>query len=117
MVMVKGSYRMASSIIIPSRGQISILRPLGVNEGIVTVVPNGVNSEIFKPLNKIECRKALNLGFTEVYFCFVGNLAPWQGLSYALPAFSAVVKSNKQEVRLVIVGEGQFRQRLRALGK
>ncbi len=28
---------------------------------------------------------------------------------------SALVKSNKQEVRLVIVGEGQFRQRLERL--
>lgn len=79
----------------------------------VAVIPNGVNTNLFHPLDKIVARKKLKLPEDAFIVAFVGNLAPWQGVDTALHAVAKLgdIISN---LRFVIVGDGVERQNLLA---
>ena len=68
------------------------------------VVPNGVDTERFQPLDKAECRRLLELerGSWVVY---VGNLVPWQGVEVLVQAMPLIL-SRVADAHLAIVGDG-----------
>jgi glycosyltransferase involved in cell wall biosynthesis len=76
----------------------------------IKLIPNGANTEIFKP---IEGSKSI-LGFDESkkYVCFIGNLVSWQGLDYLIECAPHVVKKIPNVV-FVIVGTGFEEERLK----
>jgi glycosyltransferase involved in cell wall biosynthesis len=80
------------------------------------VVSNGANTSLFKPLDKKECRKELNLDHKISYVCFVGNLAPWQGLEYLVKAAPSIL-SRFPECRFLIVGDGVMKDELLKLSR
>jgi glycosyltransferase involved in cell wall biosynthesis len=82
----------------------------------VFVVSNGANTSLFKPLDQKGCRKELNLGPKNLYVCFVGNLAPWQGLEYLIKA-APLVLSRFPECRFLIVGDGIMKNELLRLSR
>jgi glycosyltransferase involved in cell wall biosynthesis len=77
----------------------------------ITVVPNGANTSLFKPLEQGVCRNDLGLDPETPYVCFVGNLAPWQGVEYLVKAASPIL-SRFPECRFLIVGDGVMKDEL-----
>ncbi|MDQ1276742.1 MAG: hypothetical protein QG610_2320 [Euryarchaeota archaeon] len=71
----------------------------------VSVVENGANIDLFKPMGKENALKELNLDSAFKYVCFVGHLAPWQGVEYLIKS-SPFVLSKCPNTKFIIVGDG-----------
>jgi glycosyltransferase involved in cell wall biosynthesis len=80
------------------------------------VVSNGANTSLFKPLDQRACRKELSLDPEICYICFVGNLAPWQGIEYLVKAAPSII-SRFPECRFLIVGDGVMKNELLKLSR
>jgi len=70
----------------------------------IAVVPNGANTELFKPMDRENCIRELGLDANKRYICFTGNLAPWQGLVHMLDAMPLILKEMGNAVFLVVGG-------------
>ncbi len=77
----------------------------------IVVVSNGANTSLFQPLGQETCRKELGLDLEIPYICFVGNLAPWQGVEYLVKAAPSIL-SRSPECRFLIVGDGVMKNNL-----
>jgi glycosyltransferase involved in cell wall biosynthesis len=77
----------------------------------IVVVSNGANTSLFKPLDQETCRKELGLNLKIPYICFVGNLAPWQGVEYLVKA-APFILSRFPECRFLIIGDGVMKDDL-----
>jgi glycosyltransferase involved in cell wall biosynthesis len=82
----------------------------------ITVVPNGANTSLFKPLEQDACRKDLGLDLETSYVCFVGNLAPWQGVEYLVKAAPSIL-SRFPDCHFLIVGDGVMKNELLNLSR
>lgn len=86
-----------------------------VDEEKVCVIPNGINLEAF---DKIEDDDAGVLGKYDLerdnYVLFMGRLSPLKGVQYLINAFRAI-KKEYRNLKLVIVGTGQFENYLQNL--
>jgi glycosyltransferase involved in cell wall biosynthesis len=82
----------------------------------IIVVSNGANTSLFKPLDQRACRKELSLDPEICYICFVGNLAPWQGIEYLVKAAPSII-SRFPECRFLIVGDGVMKNELLKLSR
>jgi glycosyltransferase involved in cell wall biosynthesis len=83
----------------------------GSHAAKIDVVRNGVNTELFRPMDKAAARKTLGLPASGPYICFVGSLSSWQGVDSLITAFPEVMKEHP-DVRLIIVGDGDMRSGL-----
>lgn len=93
---------------------VAVLRNKGYS-GPATSIPNAVDAEVFRPMNKAACRRELSLtGFIVGY---VGRLVPEKGIEDLVDA----VASCPGDVSLLIAGEGPLRealaQRMAAAGR
>jgi len=77
----------------------------------VTVIENGANTKLFRPMNISEARRELKLDETHNYICFVGALYEWQGVEYLVNASPNILKELPQSIFL-IVGDGPSRESL-----
>ncbi len=90
------------------------LRSMGVPAERVTVVPNGVNPALYYPVHRKDALAMLGLDPQCRYFCFVGNLAAWQGGELVIEAFCRLAR-HYPDIGLLVVGEGSERKRLEKL--
>ncbi|HWR25746.1 MAG TPA: glycosyltransferase [Methanosarcina sp.] len=74
---------------------------LGISEDKVSVVPNGVDVEKFKPFGKTHARNLLNLPQNKNIVLFVGALRKIKGVDYLIEAAKDFVDKN---TRLFLVG-------------
>jgi glycosyltransferase involved in cell wall biosynthesis len=74
----------------------------GVATDKISVIPNGVDLEVFRTAPRAESRGAMRL----LYF---GTLAPWQGVELGIRALAQL--NGRLDARLTIVGSGSGRQR------
>jgi glycosyltransferase involved in cell wall biosynthesis len=93
---------------------LGVLRAKGY-AGPAQVVPNAVDAELFHPMDREECRRALGLcGFVAGY---VGRLVPEKGLMEMIEALAF----SRMEVNLLFVGSGEYQaeleERARELGE
>ncbi|MCK4491014.1 MAG: glycosyltransferase family 4 protein [Candidatus Altiarchaeales archaeon] len=92
-----------------------IIKKYGVAENEISVVPNGVNTAIFHPMNDPrviqEIKGKLKISKEERIVGFVGTLAPWQGLEYLIEAAPLILKEIP-EVRFILVGDGPMKDDL-----
>jgi glycosyltransferase involved in cell wall biosynthesis len=77
----------------------------------VTVIPNGVNCDLFRTAETAASAGGLGLDAGCDYVSFVGNLAPWQGLDVLLEAMPRI-RDAAPSARFLIVGDGSERKRL-----
>jgi len=88
--------------------QDSVIKNFGVKASRVTVIPNGVDLEVFNPSRK----KRL---WDERVILSVSRLTPKNGLEHLILAMREVVKH--QDCRLVIAGDGEQRRFLESLAE
>ncbi len=77
----------------------------------IVVVSNGANTSLFRPLEQETCRRELGLDLKIPFVCFVGNLAPWQGVEYLIKAAPSIL-SRFPECHFLIVGDGVMKDNL-----
>ena len=77
----------------------------------ITVIPNGTNTEHFRPMDKAESRKKHGLGEGKVVM-FVGTLAAWQGLPFLV---ESVKYLEDMDFTLLIVGSGPREKEIKHL--
>jgi glycosyltransferase involved in cell wall biosynthesis len=80
----------------------------GVPKDKITVVLNGVNTDLFKPMDKEQCRRTLDILPNEKVILFAGNLVPTKGVVDLLDTFFSL-SSRIRDLRLVIVGDGPLK--------
>jgi len=88
-----------------------ILEKFGIPEDKVSVIPNGINSNLFYPMDRYKVRKKLNLPLNKKIVLNVANLVPIKGHEYLIRAMKEVVKYRK-DVLLIIVGGGPLEEKI-----
>lgn len=73
---------------------------------VVRVVPNGVDIETYKPMNKSYCRQKLGLEDGTVYLGFIGNFLAWQGIDTLLKELPPILEK-WANVRALMIGDGE----------
>lgn len=107
--------KFAWKLIADSTGVRDFLRHLGVKETAkITVINDGVDAELFCR-RETNLRKDLNLG-KAVIITFVGRLIPAKGVQDVLSIFPDI-KEKYGRVKLLIVGDGYYKQELEKLVK
>ncbi|PVX26846.1 MAG: hypothetical protein CW716_05150 [Candidatus Bathyarchaeum sp.] len=87
-----------------------------VDEAKIRVVPNGVDTQRFKPAEDCEGIKDVVGVDSEHVVLFVGNLIPRKGLHYLIEAAKNVAKENSG-TKFVVVGDGPLKSHLIAYSK
>lgn len=88
----------------------------GIESDRITVVPNGANTDLFKPMNTNRARQEVNLSGADYLVTFVGNLAAWQGVEYMIRSMPYVLEEYP-ETKFVVVGDGIMKQELVELAR
>ena len=109
----KKTSKNATLIVTVSRYSSSKIAQLyDIDKGKIRVVPNGVDTEWFKPLKTCEKIKR-QIGLDDKpCVLFVGRLIPRKGLQFLIEAAKHIVKDYSQ-AKFVIVGDGPLRNSIR----
>jgi glycogen synthase len=100
--------------IVPSAQQVAdTCRSHRLDPARVHVVPNGVDTALFRPLPRDETRAALGLPAGFLFVC-AGRLSREKGTHHALSAL-ALARERAPDARLLVVGDGAERPRLERL--
>ena len=78
--------------------------------GDVTVVPNGVDTAVFRPQDKYQLRKKLGYKLKEKIIVSTSRLTPKNGMDYLIRAIVPL-----KDVKLIVIGEGEQRKKLESL--
>ena len=112
---VKLALDSADHIVTVSRKNFGVLiKKLGVPEEKISVIPNGFDSKLFRPMSKMSAKRQLDLPEDKRILLNVANLVPVKGHRYLIQAMKKVVDRNK-DVALFIVGDGPLRKDLEKL--
>lgn len=82
----------------------------------VTVIPNGVDCEYFRPMPQLRARERARLGLADEHFVIgtIGNIRPVKNIPFLLRAMSRVAASAPR-ARLLCVGGGPQLEEMRQL--
>lgn len=106
-------YRSVDAALAPSRSTRSQLIELGVPTDKIHLVPRGVELDLFKP-DRRDDRAFQSLGVAdEPKVLYVGRISREKGLDALLESFTAVWQA-LPSARLVLVGDGPYRETLAA---
>lgn len=89
----------------------ALIADLGLGPGKITVIPNGANIDLFKPMDSKLAKKRLGLTELSRLIVFVGHLIAWQGVEYLIRSIPRVVR-DCPDATVLIVGEGLIKERL-----
>ncbi len=106
--MIASSLHHASKIIAVSRPLKEKVKGLGINEGKIELLGNGVDKNLFKPMDKQSCRKQLGFDPNKKYILFVGNLVAIKGVNDLIEAF----KQLDENFILNMIGTGDLSTQL-----
>lgn len=76
------------------------------------IVPNGVDTQHFKPLDKLHCRRTLGIGEDDRIVGYFGGMEPDRGVDDLVKAIELLV-SDGLDVRLLLAGKSQNVERFR----
>lgn len=88
---------------------------VGVPEGKVSVLPNGIGDKFLEePISRLAARSELSLSADAFYVGTVSSLVPYEGLDTVLRAVAQLAPAHPS-LRVLIVGDGTERENLRRL--
>jgi len=109
--MVKYVLRRADALIAVSQSLKDAMVELGCNSDKVTVIGNGVDPQKFNPQPRAAARRLLGLPENDPIVLSVGGLVELKGFHVLIDAM-ARLRPRRPNVRLFIVGEGEYREQL-----
>jgi len=80
----------------------------------IIIIPNGVDSDIFRHQSRAESRKKINIDECEKLIIFVGRFHPVKGIEYLIRSLYQIKQSNRN-CKLLLVGHGELEESLRCL--
>lgn len=86
---------------------------LGAAPEHVTAILNGCDSSVFRPASRRAAREALGIDLDAKLVLFVGRLAAVKGLPELFDAVASL-RADEKRLELVIVGQGELEERMRA---
>jgi glycosyltransferase involved in cell wall biosynthesis len=98
-------------IVVTSKLKEILINDYDIPAGKITVVENGANTELFRPMDVTIAKRECNLNIENTYLCFVGSLAIWHGVEYFISAMPLILKEYP-DVRALIVGESLLKSEL-----
>ena len=99
-------------VLVITTGLKQMLIDEGVDPDKITVVPNGVDTEVFQPIPRDE-KLADQLGIGEgPIIGYVGSLVHYEGLDLLLKAVGKLKQTGKLDGQVLIVGDGSERVKL-----
>ena len=104
----------ADAIIAVSPGIKDILIEKGIDKDKIIVIPNGANTDIFKPINSLatkELQAQYNIGKGDNIVIFVGNMMLWHGVEYLIKSAPSILKIFPN-TKFLIVGNGPIKEEL-----
>jgi alpha-1,6-mannosyltransferase len=109
-------YNRFARTLVPSPGLAALLREWGVENAVN--IDLGVNSAIFKPEPDDAAATRAGLGIPQEAFLLlsIGRLAPEKNTRTLLEAFRILSEQDPGRFHLLIIGDGQLRGELEALG-
>jgi len=94
--------RRASAVIAVSRDiRDELVDEFGVDEEKIHIINMGVDTSIFRPMDKEECRRRLGLPVDKRIVLFVGNIIPRKGVLYLIESLEHV---KFDDVQCIILG-------------
>ena len=105
-------YRRADRIVTVGQGYVEKLKERGVPEEKISVIMNGVDKKLFfpRPVNE-ELRE--QYGLTGKFVCsYIGTIGMACGLKSALDAAQLLKERGRDDIRIVLVGDGAQREEL-----
>jgi len=78
----------------------------------IFIIPNGVEIETFSAITREEARRTLGIDTHEKILLYVGRLYPVKGVRYLVKAMDIIRNYYKDNVKLIIVGDGEQRNYL-----
>ena len=85
-----------------SKSEVKIIKSYGIETNFIHYIPNGVNTEIFRPVESMELKEKLNLDNCDVLL-YVGRIAKGKGVDKLIKVLYHIIKK-KENIKLVIVG-------------
>lgn len=110
---IKQTLKHANAVVCVSEDLARKVLQLGVPTYKVHHIPNGVDVDKFRPVDKLKSRKMLGIGHIKKMLLTVGNLIPIKAYDHLI---RALPKMNS-DISLVMVGQGHDRQMLKDLVK
>ncbi len=107
-LMIKHALNQAKKVIAVSYPLKEKLIKMGIAAEKIVVIPNGIDAETFKRLDKTECQNKLSLPRDKKNVVYIGNLVPIKGVQYLIEAFENV----SDHACLHLVGDGDDRKKL-----
>ncbi|MFC1559023.1 glycosyltransferase family 4 protein [Gemmatimonadota bacterium] len=104
--MDRSSIRLANKVVVLSEWSKERLSRLGgVPAPKIAVMPSGADLDLFRPMDKTECRTNLKLDPSLLYIGFIGSFHVDQGIDYLIDAAPSILSRNN-DVRFLLVGDG-----------
>jgi glycosyltransferase involved in cell wall biosynthesis len=100
----KINLKYSNKIITVSPTLVENLKVLGFSAELIT---NGVDTDIFKPMDDDDMRKELNIGSKDFVIGFAGSLERWYDIGEMIKAMPELIKYNPN-VKLLIVGASLY---------
>jgi glycosyltransferase involved in cell wall biosynthesis len=106
----------AARIVAVSRALGQKVVELGVDASRVDVVPNGVNTTLFRPQPRHEHRALRGIAVDRRLVVYVGRLEEAKGVKDLVAAFR-ILRQRRGDVELALVGDGSLRQHCEAAAR
>jgi len=108
----KLNYKQADKIVAVTQGIKDGIKELhSIPDEKIVVIENGANTDLFKPMHQEKAKKELKLEEKKNYICFVGNLAPWQGVEFLIQSAPLILKESTH-TKFLIIGDGPMKEEL-----
>jgi glycosyltransferase involved in cell wall biosynthesis len=105
-----------SGFVVPGKSALEYLRAHNVDEGAIFTAPNAVDNEFYTAAAAAARQNAATwrreFALPQRYFLFVGRLVPEKGGFELLSAYAKLDESMRQQIGLVLAGDGACRQQL-----
>jgi glycosyltransferase involved in cell wall biosynthesis len=93
-----------------------LIRDNGIDGGMLTSVPTGIDLKAFAPGDRKAAREALGLPLDATIVGIVATLRDWKGHDYLIEAFARLQREeNFPRLRLLMVGDGPQRPHIEGL--
>ncbi len=77
----------------------------------ITVIQNGANVDLYKPMNKDEVIKEFNFERKYSYVGFIGSFKNWHGINDLVKSVPLILRK-KKDVKFVLVGDGELKREI-----
>lgn len=109
------SYHSAHRCIGLSPGIIEGIKKRGIKEGVIEIIPNGCDLDIFEKTASTWRPKGVEE--TDLMAVFTGTHGVANGLHAVLDAALILKNQNRTDIKIVLVGQGKFKKKLQEQAK